>query len=437
MISTLKTLAAARGIFIGGVSLLATASAFCQVSPSEIRNPRAKAAEQEYLPRLESLRQEIGTAQFPYSFRVARYLNAHPGQGAALDSNGIEFVYFHNRVVLKISGLYMAAFDAAQLSQNERVSRTFKDAVGPILRMVSEQIPRDVDCDAIGIEIVFDTRDGDKIYDFEGKEALTIVISRDDAFSYAHATTNAERQEIIDRSDIYVNGKPFGLALEKRDPIDVETLDRSTPQEAAEARPAPRANNARMVNVSGAVASGHAVSGDALLRAEAAFRSVPVSDSSATSGETLRVEAPSQVHSDLLLKEDEARFHLEQGASPSFEIKDDHTLLHLTMRNTMSFERNTSSIYKRAAQSFDLFLAPELRDLLGKLPADGKYDSLEFSVLNRVGGDGGGAETIDYICPLDSMRSFVENKITSQDFINQSKVLVNGVRIGVDLQMVE
>ena len=35
---------------------------------------------------------------------------------------------------------------------------------------------------------------------------------------------------------------------------------------------------------------------------------------------------------------------------------------------------------------------------------------------------------------MDSMRSFVENKITTQDLINKSIVLVNGVRIGVDLE---
>jgi hypothetical protein len=56
-------------------------------------------------------------------------------------------------------------------------------------------------------------------------------------------------------------------------------------------------------------------------------------------------------------------------------------------------------------------------------------------VLNNVGAEK--SETIEYICPMDSMRAFVENKITSQDLINKSMVLVNGVRIGLTLQLVE
>ena len=58
-------------------------------------------------------------------------------------------------------------------------------------------------------------------------------------------------------------------------------------------------------------------------------------------------------------------------------------------------------------------------------------------MLNRLGAEKTPSETVDYICPLNSVRSFVENKITSQDLINQSIVLVNGVRIALNLQLVE
>ena len=105
------------------------------------------------------------------------------------------------------------------------------------------------------------------------------------------------------------------------------------------------------------------------------------------------------------------------------------------MQNTLSFQPGQTSIYKRAAQSFDLFLAPELKDISKRVPADAGVNELHFSVLNRLGA--GKEETIEYICPMDSMRLFVENKITTQELINKSMVLVNGVRIGVDLQLVE
>ncbi|MHB1488729.1 MAG: hypothetical protein ACYCZM_14500, partial [Acidimicrobiales bacterium] len=93
-----------------------TASAFGQVSPVEVLNPKLKADEAQYLPQQQSLQQSIAATKFPFPFRLARYPNAKPGQRAASDSNGIEFVYFEGREVLKISGIYQAAFNAALLS---------------------------------------------------------------------------------------------------------------------------------------------------------------------------------------------------------------------------------------------------------------------------------------------------------------------------------
>jgi hypothetical protein len=71
------------------------------------------------------------------------------------------------------------------------------------------------------------------------------------------------------------------------------------------------------------------------------------------------------------------------------------------------------------------------------LPVDEGYGALDISVLNQVEAGSTPPETVDYICPLSGLRAFVENKITSQDLINQSAVLVNGVRIGLNLEAVE
>ena len=47
------------------------------------------------------------------------------------------------------------------------------------------------------------------------------------------------------------------------------------------------------------------------------------------------------------------------------------------------------------------------------------------------------SEAIEFVCPFKPLRQFVEAEITSQDVINQSVVLVNGVRIALNLQQVE
>jgi hypothetical protein len=387
-----------RRLLFGGVLFAGVTSALSQVSPTEVVNPRAKADEQKYLPRLVSLQQTIGKSNFPFTFRLARYLDAKPGQRAALDSNGMEFVSFQQRVVLKVSGFYRVAYDSMQLTRNARASQVMQEAILPILRLVTSQIPQSADYDGIGFEVLYDARDSKASYDFEGHEVLTAVFSRDKAFALAKARTDAEIQEIVDRSDIYVNAKPFGLELGQRDPQNLEAIERPAPAKAED-------------DWSSSVS-------DSLRRA--------VADSEPTLTPAISRTRPASLPASA-----------DQAASdgPLPETDGDQKLLHFTMQNTLSFEKAESSIYKRAAQSFDLFLAPELKGISKTLPADASYDGLHFSVLNNLGAEK--SETIEYICPMDSMRAFVENKITSQDLINKSMVLVNGVRIGLTLQLVE
>jgi hypothetical protein len=389
-----------RRLLIGGVLFAALTSAFSQVSPTEVVNPRARTDEQKYLPQLVSLQQTIGTTSFPFTFRLARYLDAKPGQRAALDSNGIEFVSFQQRVVLKVSGFYRVAYNSVQLSQNARASQVMQEAILPILRLVTKQIPQSNDYDGIGFEVLYDARDTRSSYDFEGHEVLTAVFTPERARALANAKTDAERQEIINDSDIYVNAKPFGLELGQQDPLNLEAIKPPVPEKTED--------------WSSSVS-------DSLRRA--------VADTEPTLTPAISRTRPAFVPASVDLAA------LPADGAAVVETDGDQKLLHFTMQNTLSFEKGESSIYKRAAQSFDLFLAPELKGISKNLPTDASLDALHFSVLNNVGAEK--SETIEYICPMDSMRAFVENKITSQDLINKSMVLVNGVRIGLTLQLVE
>ncbi len=133
-----------------------------------------------------------------------------------------------------------------------------------------------------------------------------------------------------------------------------------------------------------------------------------------------------------------AKFHFVEYAPPSFALFQDRIVLQLTLRNSLPFEKDAGSIYKRAAQSFDVFLAPLLKDLLEKLPAGAAFQGLDITVLNQfAGAPQASSEAVEFICPLEGLREFAEARITNQDLIDQSVVLVNGVRIALNLQQVE
>ena len=202
------------------------AAAFAQVSPAEILNPQLKALEQTYLPQLEALNGAVSSAEFPFTFYLSRYVGLDPKQQAGTDTRGVEFVKFHDRVVLKITGNYNAAYSANTLTGNERASQTFQNVIVPIIHLVIKTIPPSITCDAIGFEISYHARTRSKSYDYEGKEILVVVLDKSDAFSFFDSPPDSERQDILDHSEVYLNGKEYGLQLGQRDPASVEALAR-------------------------------------------------------------------------------------------------------------------------------------------------------------------------------------------------------------------
>jgi len=86
------------------------------------------------------------------------------------------------------------------------------------------------------------------------------------------------------------------------------------------------------------------------------------------------------------------------SAPSSFSVYHDKLILRATLRNPLNFEKSSGSIDGRAAQSFDLFLAPEMKALLPKLPTEAGIDAVDFSILNRLGIEKKSSEAIEFNC---------------------------------------
>jgi hypothetical protein len=199
-------------------------SARAQISPSEIKHPRPKSLEQTYLPKLVALNHDIGETKFPFPFALSRYIGLDSKNPLGADRRGLEFVIFHGRTILKVSGNYSAAFNSAQLTQNQRANRVLDEVIVPILRLLPDYFPEPLSFDGVGFEVSYHVRAKERSYDYEGAEVLTVVFAKADAFRYLAAHEDSGRQEVLDVSEVYLNGKEFGLALNARDPFDVEAL---------------------------------------------------------------------------------------------------------------------------------------------------------------------------------------------------------------------
>ena len=215
---------------LAGLSVCAGArSVRAQVSPAEITDPQLKAAEKSYYSQILSLYRAINALKTPFPLQLSPFVGLDPSQQPEADSRGLAFVHFQDQLVLKISGNYNAAYSAQRLTANQRASQTLSDVIAPILSLVTKYIPADVACDGIGFEIAYHVRTANQNFNYEGKEILVAVFSPADAFAFAGAANDSARQEILSRSQIFLDGKPFGLALGQQNPFDLEAIGKPVP----------------------------------------------------------------------------------------------------------------------------------------------------------------------------------------------------------------
>src|SRR5215467_264946 len=421
-----------------------------QVTPNEILNPDLKALEEAHFQQLIGLNQSIARMKFPFSFYLSRYVGIDPAKQAEMDSRGLEFVRFQDRKILKISGNYNAAYNALKMTQNERAANTFHAVVLPILNSVTSVLPPDIDCDGIGFEISHHARATEKSYDFEGKEILVVVFNREDAWAMSRAQSDAERQEILNRSKVFMSGADYGLSLTERDPLLVQSLPRSIPSHldaTSTARSSVLTSRSSLLRPSDRQVPD---ANPAPEQPASASVSKPVASQTSPAAEVNSPKRPmTQRDADyledrykpqltVLAKEGAERYHFVSYAPPAFVIFHDQVALQLTMKNTLVFGPARGSIYKRAAQSFDLFLAPLLKDISSRISEDVDFQLYDFSVLNKLSPTAKEtSEGIEYICPRGAVQQFVNAEITNQQLLDQSVVLVNGVRIALNLQLVE
>jgi hypothetical protein len=411
-------------------------SAFAQVSPNEILNPQLKELETQYFPQLKAINQQVARTHFPFPFYLSRIVGLDPAQQIEADTRGLEFKRFRDRVVLKATGNYNAAYDSKQLTRNERAARTFRDVMLPILQIITQNIPPDLDCDAIGMEVSFHVRDRQKSYDYEGQDILVVVLDRKDAFQMVLESDDNARQGILDRSLVYLGGQEYGLSLLDRDPRIIDEQARAKSQQIDAISAADSSTSAsRLLR-----------SNPNLLPAPTAnpadARKVDLSQAkpAATPADAEKLQAQYQAQLAVLSKEGQAKFGFVDYDPPTFVVVNKQMVLQMTLKNTTRFDPDKTNIYKRTAQTFDLFVAPRMKDVLDHVPNDVPVDYYDFSVVNPLSPTSTGkerSEAIEFLLPKTLAQKFANSEITNQELIDKSQVLVNGVRIALNLQLVE
>jgi hypothetical protein len=429
-------------IWIAALSGGCAVNAAAQVSPNEILDPQLKALEKEYFAQLKTINQEITKEQFPFAFNLNRVVGLDPSQQIEADTRGLEFRRFKDRVILKATGNYNAAYDSKQFTRNERAARTFRDVFLPVFESITRNIPPDVDCDSIGIEVAYHVRDVTKSYDYEGMEIFVVVLDRKDVFQMVLEKDDNARQEILNRSLVYLGGQEYGLSLLDRDPMVVDTQARWKSTKIDATSTASSSTSASRLIRSNPNLLPSATAGYPLDSSASTAPKVDLSQSkpAATPADAERLQTQYQHQLDALSNAGRAKFGFVDYDPPAFVVVSRQMVLQMTMKNTTRYDPEKTSIYKRAALTFDLFVAPKMKDVLEGIPSDMPVDYYDFSVMNSLVPNSGGkerSEAIEFLLPKNLAQKFANSEITNQELLDKGQVLVNGVRIALNLQLVE
>jgi hypothetical protein len=423
------------------LSLLCASASIAQISPNEILNPQLKALESQYFSQLKTINQQITKARFPFPFFLSRVVGLDPSEQVEADARGLEFKRFRDRVVLKATGNYNAAYNPQQLSRNEQAARTFRDVMMPILQIVTQNIPPDIDCDAIGMEVAYHVRDRQKSYDYEGREILVVVLDRKDAFQLVLEKDDNARQDILNRSLVYLGGEDYGLSLLDRDPMVIDKqARRKTGETDATASASSYTSASRLIRSNPNLIPSAPGSGSADSAASPHKVDLSQARPAATAADAERLQTQYREQLDVLSKEGQARFGFVDYDPPTFVVVSKQMVLQMTLKNSTRFDPEKTNIYKRAAQTLDLFVAPKMKDVLDRIPSDLPVDYYVFSVVNPLSPTSLGkerSEAIEFLFPKTLAQRFANSEVTNQELIDKSQVLVNGVRIALNLQLVE
>jgi hypothetical protein len=139
-----------------------------------------------------------------------------------------------------------------------------------------------------------------------------------------------------------------------------------------------------------------------------------------------------------LTKELEPQAHFVSYAKPSFVAFRNGIYLELAINTTIS-ETQGASRY-RTALAFDEHISHLIRPVLGYFKDDAQFDGVSFSANLHVAGKAGASastEAVEFFFPFSALRCYERYDCTGQQLIDAGTVLINGERVGLDLQIAE
>ena len=274
----------------------------------------------------------------------------------------------------------------------------------------------------------------------ERPENLMLVFPQEAASRITNAADENARQAALLKSEIYLNGKPVTLWLSgegpqlaaKQQPSDQEPEAPSATLELA------KRGDERTDTVRGGEEKNEVVPIRSTVKSLKPLEPPrPVRDTSPQALASL--QAANKQTLDSMLKELDPQAHFVSYAAPSFIAFRKEAYLELSINSNLA-EAPGGSRYRLAALTFDDHISHLIRPLLGYFKDDSQFDGINFSAnihLSTKTAANASPIAVEFFFPFKALRCYQSYDCTGQQLIDSGTVLINGERVGLDLQVAE
>ena len=372
--------------------------------PAEITDPAIRGLQQSHLEELHAITAALAGHRFPYHFYFSRKLDLSEREQERSDQRSIQFDKFQGQTVLKITGNYFAAYSVERMTNEERIRRTYSDVMLPILQAAVPALSRADEPDAFALEISHHVIRKVMGLDTETAENVVLILPKAAAQKLIEAGDEAGRIAAIQDGAAYLNSNPISIyPYEHRDTPVIKVAALPPASSAPVAPPA------------------HIVA-------------APPRPSSSRAG----LEDVYRDTFTRMLKDLESQAHFVPYAPPSFIAFREGQYLELPIATPLAAS-DSGSQYKLAALAFDRHVAHLIRPILAYFKDSADFNGIDFSTTVRLAGsaEGQASESVEFIFPWNALHSYAQYNLPGQQLLDAGVVLINGERVGLNLQNAE
>lgn len=405
------------------LSVSGSSSSFAQVvSPVEIKDPALSALQHKYMDDLSRTGEDILNLHFDYPFYLSRKLDLDQARQQVADQHSIRFDNYKGSTVLAITGNYYAAYSTQKINPGQRARSTFLNVVIPILQAAVPRFQNNEHVQGYAIEISHHIVGKVMGVAMEHPENLMVYLPRAGALKYLAAKDDTAKQAALLQGDVFLNAQPISIWL-------------------SDTVPPPTASDDTAANM-----QADAVPADTPAQPAAAAPVVapkpkepPPPAPRDTSKEALAAaQLSNQPIVDQILKELEPQAHFVSYAAPKFVAFRAGIYLEFSINSELPVAAGGSR-YKLAATAFDEHIAHLVRPLIGYFKDTHEFDGVGFSANIHLVGKGApsSSEAVEFFFPVASLLCYERYDCTGQQLVDAGTVLINGERVGLDLQVAE